>query len=332
MSEVLSQSEIDELLSALSSGQVIPEQDTENKEKQQVKKYDFRSPKKFSKDHITTLEMVYDNYARIISGYLTAQVRTNVQVKVAIVDQVTYEEFIRSVNSPTILNIYTMPPLQGSLILETNPQFVFQILDILFGGPGDTVFKVREFTEIEKTVIRSVNEKLIDNLKLAWEDVLNVEPKLVDIETNPALNQTMAPNEPVAVITLSVKMNGLQSYLNFCIPYLAIEKVMDRLVVKYWFMGSSNNDNEEVKGVIRKRLQNVPLDMHTELGKTLILVRNFLDLQTGDVIKLDQGVNTPLDMYVGDKLHYRVVPGTFKNKKAVKIAEILDKDVDAYEQ
>ena len=113
--------------------------------------------------------MVHENYARIISGFLTAQVRTNVQVNVAIVDQVTYEEFIRSISNPTILTIYKMPPLSGSLLLETSPQFVFQILDVLFGGSGQMTYKVRDFTEIEKTVMRTICEKLVENLKLAWK-------------------------------------------------------------------------------------------------------------------------------------------------------------------
>lgn len=332
MSEVLSQSEIDELLSALSSGQIIPEQISENKEKQQIKRYDFRSPKKFSKDHITTLEMVHENYARIISGYLSAQVRTNVQIKVAIVDQVTYEEFIRSISSPTMLVVYKMPPLVGSLLLEMNPQFVFQVLDILFGGEGSTVYKTREFTEIEKTVIRSIGEKLIEDLKLAWEDVLDVQPELLDIETNPALNQTMAPNEPVAIITLSVKMNGIQTYLNLCIPYLAIEKVMDKLIVKYWFTGAYNDDKSPVRKIIEKRLQNVTLSMSAVLGKTQIPVKSFIDLQVGDVIRLDQSVNLPLDMYVGGKLHYKVIPGIHNKKKAVQVGEIIEKDVEEYGQ
>ncbi|HBM75104.1 MAG TPA: flagellar motor switch protein FliM [Clostridiaceae bacterium] len=332
MGEVLSQSEIDELLSALSSGEITPEQVPENKDKQQVKSYDFRSPKKFSKDHITTLEMVHENYARIIAGYLSAQVRLNVQVKVALVDQVTYEEFIKSISSPTILTVYKMPPLEGTLLLETSPQFVFQVLDIMFGGTGTTVYKPREFTDIEKTVIRSINEKLVENLKLAWEDILDVQPELLDIETNPALNQTMAPNEPVAIVTLTVKINEIQTYINLCIPYLAIEKIIDKLVVKYWFTGSNNDDNGAVRKIIEKRIQDVTLNMEAVLGKTQIPVKSFMDLQLGDVIRLDQSVNAPLNMYIGGKLHYKVVPGTHKKKRAVQISEVIRKDVEEYGQ
>ncbi|HBM81531.1 MAG: flagellar motor switch protein FliM [Clostridiales bacterium] len=330
MSEILSQNEIDELLSALSSGQIVPEAVPETKNKHQVKKYDFKSPKKFSKDHITTLEMVHENYARIISGFLTAQVRTNVQVNVAIVDQVTYEEFIRSISNPTILTIYKMPPLSGSLLLETSPQFVFQILDVLFGGSGQMTYKVRDFTEIEKTVMRTICEKLVENLKLAWEDIMDVQPEIQDIETNPALNQTMAPNEPVAIITLSVKMNGIQTYINLCIPYIAIEKVLDKIVIKYWTGTETLNKNED-RNIMKKRIEDVPLKLTAILGKTQIFIKNFLDLQAGDVITFDNSVKAPIDLYIENNLCYKVIPGTYNKKRAVQIAQIIEKDVEGYE-
>lgn len=331
MSEILSQSEIDELLSALSSGEIVASQAAENKEAVQVKKYDFRSPKKFSKDVISTIEMVHDSYARIISSFLTAQVRTNVQAKVAIVDQVTYEEFIRSVSSPTILSTYKMQPLAGTLLMETSPQFVFQILDILFGGSGNTAFKTREFTEIEKTVIKNINERLIDNLKLAWEDVLDVQPEFLDIETNPALNQTMAPGEPVSIVTLSIKMNGVQTYINMCIPYIAIEKVMDRMMIRYRFSGLTSEEDTSARQKIEKRIHGVHLNVETLLGDTSIPVKSFLDLQVGDVIQLDKKAGDSLEMYIEGMLHYKVLPGTFNKKRAVQVVEIIDKGVDEYE-
>jgi flagellar motor switch protein FliM len=332
MSEVLSQSEIDELLSAISSGEVKPEEVNEIKEKQQAKLYNFRSPKKFSKDHIRTLEMVHDNYARILSSFLTAQVRTNVQAKVAIVEQVTYEEFIKSISSPTILTIYKMPPFEGSLLFETSPQFVFQVLDVLFGGRGGSTYKSREFTEIEKNVIKSINIKLIENLKLAWEDVIAVEPEFQDIETNPALNQTMAPNEPVAVITISIRLNNIQTYVNLCIPYLAIEKVLDRLIVRYWFNAPNDSGKDNARHIIERKIQNAPLNITAVLGKTCIPIKSFLDLQVGDVIQLDIGVDNPLEALIEDRLHYKVRPGTFNSKKAVQVVKIIEKDVDEYEQ
>jgi len=332
MADVLSQSEIDELLSALSSGELAPEQVNDGKDKQQIKKYDFKSPKKFSKEHLRTLEMIHESYARIIGSYLAAQTRTNIEIKVAVIEQVTYEEFNKSISSPTMLTVYRLPPLSGSLMLETGPQFVFQILDILFGGSGTTVFKTREFTEIEKNVISGINKSLVESFKPAWEDVLDVEPEILSVETNPALNQTIAPNEPVALISLSVKINNLQSYINICIPYLAVEKVLDRLVVRYWFTDQDEKDRKVSRNKIEKRIQNVPLDMTTYLGRCTIPIKSFLDLKLGDVIMLDGNVESPIETFIEDKPYYKTVPGTLNKKKAVRIVEIMNKDVNEDEQ
>lgn len=134
MSEILSQNEIDALLSALSSGDIEPDELPKEEEKVKIKNYDFKRPQKFSKDHIRTLELVHDNYARIISNFLTAQLRTNVKVKIESVQQITYEEFIHSIPNTTVLTLFKMPPLSGQILLETNEEFVLRIYDVLAGG------------------------------------------------------------------------------------------------------------------------------------------------------------------------------------------------------
>ena len=160
MPDVLSQSEIDALLSALSSGELQPDELSKEEEKQKVKLYDFRSPQKFSKDHIRTLELIHDNYGRIISNYLTAQVRTNVKVKIESIEQVTYEEFIHSISNPTVLTIFKMTPLSGSILLETNPEFVYKIIDILLGGSGKGKYSTRELTDIDKNIVAKKTKML----------------------------------------------------------------------------------------------------------------------------------------------------------------------------
>ncbi len=224
MPEILSQNEIDSLLSALSSGDIEPDELSQEEEQVKIKYYDFKRPQKFSKDHIRTLELVHDNYARIISNYLTAQLRTNVKVKFESVQQITYEEFIHSIPNTTVLTVFKMPPLSGQILLETNEEFVLRIFDVLAGGQGTKKPKFKELTDIEKNLIRHVNQGLISNLKLAWEDVVDVNPEVESVETNPALNQTLAPNEPVALITFSVEMFGTNIFINLCIPFLSLEK------------------------------------------------------------------------------------------------------------
>lgn len=331
MADVLSQGEIDALLSALDSGELNPEELEKEEEKQKVKQYDFRRPQKFSKDHIRTLELVHDNFARIISNYLSAQVRSNVKIKIETVQQITYEEFIHSVPNPTILTIFKMPPLNGSILFETNPQFVYQVIDVLLGGSGIGPYKAREFTDIDKNIIRQINKGLIANLKLAWEDVLEVETEIEGLETNPALNQTLAPSEPVALITFSVEMGGSSTFINICIPYLSIEKVLDKLVVQYWFRENDEEILEESKQKLKKRLGIVDLSVTAVLGSTNISVGDFLRLSIGDVVTLNDNITTPVKIVVGDQPYLYGKPGTINKNKGVQILDIIDKDVENYE-
>jgi flagellar motor switch protein FliM len=330
MADVLSQSEIDSLLAALSAGELTPDEVPKEEEKQKVKPYDFRSPQKFSKDHIRTLELIHDNYARIISNYLTAQVRTNVKVKIESVQQITYEEFIHSVPNPTILTIFKMPPLNGSVLFETNPQFVFEIIDVLLGGRGIGKYKLREFTDIDKNIIKVVNTGLISNLRLAWEDVLEVQTEIEGLETNPALNQTLAPNEPVALITFSVEMGKSSTFINMCIPYLSIEKVLDKLVVQYWFQDNDEDIINESREKLRERLNIVNMKLSAVLGTADITVNDFLSLNVGDVITLNEKSSSPVKLTVEDKPYCYGKPGIIGKNMGIQILDIIDKDVENY--
>ncbi|WP_244834792.1 flagellar motor switch protein FliM [Clostridium sp. BJN0001] len=327
MADVLSQNEIDALLSALSTGELEPEEVGKDEEKHKVKVYDFRSPQKFSKEHIRTLEVVHDNYARILSNYLTAQVRQNIKIKVETVEQVPYEEFIHSVQNPTIITLFKMPPLTGNIILETNPQFSLEVIDILLGGNGDRKIEVKEFTDIDKNIMLHVTSGMIQNLKLAWNGVLNVKPEVVGIETNPALNQTLAPNEPVALITFSVEMGKTSTFVNMCIPYLCIEKQLDSLVVQYKFQSSDEEALVDSRNKVQNGIKKVDVDILAQLGKTDISVYDFLKLTVGDIIKLDERASSPIKVYVGDQECYYAKPGTTGKNMGVMILDVTDKEV-----
>jgi len=274
------------------------------------------------------VEVIHDNYARIVSNYLTAQLRSNVKVKIENVEQITYEEFIHSIPSTTVLNLFRMPPLDGQIILETNEEFVLRIYDVLAGGSGDKKPKFKELTDIEKNIIKHVNQEMISKLKLAWEDVMQVETILDSIETNPALNQILAPNEPVALITFSVDMFDTSLLINICIPHLSIEKVLDKLVIKNWFSTVDNEQGEEVKDKINKVIKNVDVGMKAVLGETKISVNDFLNLFTGDIITLDRSYDSTVDIYVEDELLFKAKPGLKGKNKAVQIIEYIDRGVE----
>ena len=331
MADVLSQSEIDALLSALSTGSLEPDELQKEEEKHKVKVYDFRSPQKFSKDHIRTLELIHDNYARIISNFLTAQLRKNVKVKIETVEQITYEEFIHSIPNPTIMTMFRMPPLTGTILFETNPQFSFQIIDVLLGGTGERNTVSKEFSDIDKNIMMQITSGMISNLKLAWEDILNVEPEVESLETNPAINQTLAPNEPVALVTFSVEMFKSNTFINICIPYLSIEKVLDKLVVQYWFQNEKDALGDEVREKIEEGLNPVEIEMSAELGCTHLTIDDFLNLSRGDIIRLDNKCTNPIKIYVEDQECYYARPGITGKNLGVAVLDIIDKDVNEYE-
>ena len=332
MADVLSQSEIDDLLSALSTGELESEEMNKNEDKNKIKLYYFKSPQKFSKEHIRTIERVHDNYARIISNYLTGQIRQNVKIKLETVEQITYQEFIHSVQSPTIITIFKMPPLTGNIIFETNPQFSRQVIDILLGGNGDRQIQTKEFSDIDKNIIKQITSGMISNLKLAWESILDVEPEVEGIETNLAINQTLEPNEAVALIAFSVEINKRSTFINMCIPYLSIEKVLDKLVMQYAFKNNDENLMAESRIKIEEGIHKVNIEIKAELGSTNLTVDDFLKLTKGDVIKLDNKSSSPIKVYVGDEECYYGKPGIVGKNMGIMILDITDKEVNGHEQ
>ncbi|BDR87057.1 flagellar motor switch protein FliM [Clostridium tetani] len=301
-------------------------------EKQKVKIYDFRSPQKFSKDHIRTLELIHDNYARIMSNYLTAHMRKNIKAKIESVQQITYEEFIHSIPNPTVLTVFKAPPLNGTVLFETNPKFVFEVMDVLLGGNAEgREYKLREFTDIDKNIIKQVNEGLIEGIKLAWEDILELYPEIESIETNPALNQTLAPNEPVALITFSVDMGKSSTFINICIPYLSIEKILDKLVIQYWFQENNEAVREESNKQLRDRINIVETELVAVLGGAKITVEEFLRLSLGDVLILDNEIDKPININIENQLYAYGKPGVVDKNMGIQILDILDKDVENYE-
>ncbi|MBU3136004.1 flagellar motor switch protein FliM [Clostridium gasigenes] len=328
MAEVLSQSEIDALLSALSTGDVEgKELIIKDEDVHKVKKYDFKSPQKFSKDHIRTLEMVHDNFARIISNYLSGQLRKNVKVDIQSVEQITYEEFIHSIPNPTIITLFKMAPLQGNILLEINPEFSFQILDILLGGTGDRISVNKEFSDIDKNIMREVTTDLIKNLVLAWEEVLEVEPVFEELITNPTANQTLAPNEAVALLNFSVEIGKKTTYMNLCIPYLSVEKVLDKLIVQYWFRNEVTDALEESTEKIKDLLKTVDVSMRAEIGDVEITIDEFLKLVNGDVLRLETKCNEPVKVFVEDEECFLAKPGIVGKNIGIELLDIIDKDV-----
>lgn len=301
----------------------------ENKSK--VRIYDFRRPNKFSKDQTRTLQMIHENFSRLITSYLSANLRNVVQVSVASVDQTTYEEFIRSVPNPTVINLFSVNGGEGQALLEINPSISFTIVDRLLGGPGAGVNENRPLSEIEQRVIRLVTDKVLQNLNDAWSNVCSLKARTIKHETNPQFLQIVSPNETVAVIVFKIILGDTEGFMNLCIPYISIEALVEKLSAHFWFSQQAVNKTNEGQVSLEKGLKKTHLTLCVELGKTNITVGELLDLQEGDVLALDESTAEPVAVKVHDKIKFYGSIGLVKNKMAVQVTECVDEEEWDYE-
>ena len=319
--EVLSQNEIDALLSALSTGEMDADELKKEEKEKKVKVYDFKRALRFSKDQIRSLSRIHENFARLLTTYFSAQLRTYIQISVASVDQVPYEEFIRSIPKMTILNIFEVPPLDGRILLEVNPNIAYAMMDRILGGKGVSINKVDNLTEIETKIMTNLFEKAIENLKEAWSSVVDIDPILTDLEVNPQFLQMVSPNETVVVISLNTTIGETSGMINICIPHVVLEPMIPKLSVHYWMQTSKKaREPEEIKA-IENRLKHAKLEVTAQLGKSSITVNEFLNLSVGDVIQLDQKIDEPLVINIANNPKFLGQPGNKSKKMAVQVIE-----------
>ncbi|WP_346354617.1 flagellar motor switch protein FliM [Azotosporobacter soli] len=327
--DVLSQSEIDELLSALSTGVVSAEEMKVEQTQRKIKVYDFKRPDKFSKDQIRTLYMLHENFARLINTYFSAHLRTLVHIDVASVDQVTYEEFIRSLPNPSVISVFQMKPLKGNAIMELNPNIVFAIIDRLFGGPGIPPAKPRSLTDIEEAIVKRVINKMMESLQEAWKQVIAIDPRLDVIETNPQFTQIVPPNDMVVIITLQTKIGQAEGFFNICIPYLVLEPIMSKLTTTFWVSSSvARQSLPEHISAIQKKLERTLIPMNVELGRATVTVQELLGLCLNDVLQLEQKSEEELSLIVGRKEKFKCKPGLAGNRMAVQITGVISEGDD----
>ena len=326
MNEVLSQDEIDQLLQAISTGESEADEFKPVTDTRRIKIYDFRRPDKFSKEQIRTVSNMHETFARLTTTSLSAQLRTLVHVHVASVDQLTYEEYIRSIPTPTTLAVINMDPLKGNAVLEIAPEITFIIIDRLFGGSGDTGGKVnRDLTDIEQSVMEGIIVRILANMREAWTQVIDLRPRLQQIETNPQFAQIVPPSEMVILVTLEIKIGEEAGMMNICIPYITIEPIVSKLSSSFWFSSVRRSSTTQYLGTLKEKLADVEMELVADIGSINVPIRDVLSLRTGDVIRLNTiKVGEPLTLSVGSKKKFYCQPGVVGKKVAVQIIEKID--------
>jgi len=288
MADVLSQGEIDALLSAISTGEMDAEElkkvDTEKK----VRSYDFKRALRFSKDQVRSLTRIHENFARLLTTQLSAQLRTFVQISVASVDQLPYDEFIRSVPKMTILNVFEPFPLDGRFVMEVNPNIAFAMLDRMLGGPGEVYNKADDLTEIETKIMTQLFQRTLETFREAWLSVEELDPIMDDIEVNPQFLQLVSPNETVVVISFSTTIGESSGMINICLPHVVIESILPKLSAHLWMQAKKKERQPGELEALTSNVKQAPLELTVELGKSVITIEEFLHLGHNDIIELDQ--------------------------------------------
>ncbi|MGX7023596.1 flagellar motor switch protein FliM [Vagococcus hydrophili] len=328
MTQVLTQQEIDALLNAMSSGEIDEKAYLDKEEESNVKSYDFRRPTKLSKEYINTLFMIFEDFSKYAGNHLTTQIRSNVSLKLASIEQISYDEFIHSIPKFTLLGLFQSTPLSGVQMIEINPQFSMILVELLCGGSETEIgkFKNQEkkgFTDIELALLEEVYKILILAFETAWNDIVELDCHLNGLDTNPQLLQNMSPNEPVVLVTCTVSVLNQKTFINLCIPYVFFEGIMDKLSFRNWF-DSDKGFNQEDNDHLHKNIKSVDLGLQAVLGTTQMTLSDFINLEVGDAISLDQKISEPLKMYAGDQFFGYVKPGKKEKRLAVEVLEISE--------
>ncbi len=343
----LSQDEIDNLLSSLGAGNSFaaptvaagggvaksgdPLGDDPNQpgsaERRNYKLYNFRRPDKFSKDHLRALQTIHESFARHLSMVLTAYLRMNIEIDVVSVDQLTYDEFVRSMPSPVTVSIIEMAPLAGQALLGFGHEVSSSLIDRMLGGPGLSESKPRELTDIEQSLIKRIIDRTIESLEEAWHSFVSVAISVIGIEESYNLIQVASPGEIVALVTFEIGFSNRESGLmSLCIPFPILETVLPHLSAQHIFHRQSETASQEEKDKILTKLHFAKTPIEVFLSGTQLSVQELLDLTVGDVIKLDRPATSDLLVNINHKPKFFARPGKIKDKLAVYVTDIISNE------
>lgn len=328
MVDVLSQNEIDAILAALDSGEMNADDLKKEETTRKVSVYNFKRAVRFSKDHIRSLTRIHENFARYLTTYFSAQLRTFVQINVVQVEQLPYDEFIRSIPKMTILNVFEAEPLEGRMVLEVHPNVAYAMLDRMLGGQGVAPSKINNLTEIETIIMEKIFSRTFESLQEAWKSVIDISPRLEALETNPQFMQIVSPNETIVLISFSTKIGETTGMINLCIPHVVIEPLMPKLSVHHWFVSQKKARAPEEVEILEQRVNKAKLPIVAELGESSLTIKEFLGLNVGDVISLKKSVNDGLKVKVGEKLKFIGSPGSIKDRIAIQVDEIVSEGAE----
>ena len=325
MAKILSQDEIDALLTTVTTGGGESESaGLEDDKLRSVVAYDFKHPNRVSKDQIRTLENMHDNFAGHFGSALSSMVRTIADVDLVSVDQITYSEFVMSLVSPSCTYTFAAPPLEGVCLVDFNPTLTFSIIDRMFGGRGKTLETERELTGIERTVMAMLAKRVYQELTKSWEHLVEIDIDQKSFETNPQFIQIVPPGETVVVISFQVKLFQSTGLLTICYPYVSLEPIVTRLSAQNWIDATKKKNVEDDRLTNIYNVEQATATMAAELLSTNIKMRDFLALKVGDIVPSEKKIEHAMDITVNGRRKFSARPGLSGKKRAFQVTEVHD--------
>lgn len=327
MAEVLTQEEINALLSQFSSAEEEVSQPQEvSPAGAHYRVYDFKRPNRFSREQLRTIHMLHETFARYLSTTLSAHLRASVKVTLNDVQQRIYDEYLAMLKPPAVMYTFTPEPLDGQAIIEFNPYIMFIMIDRLMGGPGRVRGKVRELTEIEENLVRAMVFRAMEDLREAWDPMVKFKPDIGRYESNPTFAQIVSPNDTVVLISFDVRVGEASGSMSICIPHSTLQPVLQRLSAQHWYQKGNRINPEKTAGAVAASLEWVRVPVVALLGQTTITVEEMLGLEVGDVLRLDDRASGLLTVVVGRNPKFRAIPGLVSKNHAVQVVSLVDEN------
>ncbi len=324
MADILSQDEIDLLLGSVTTGTVDTIKREEQEGEQKVSVYDFRRPERVSKEQLKGLQSIFESFARELTIVLPPYFRTIVRVDLVSIDQLTYDEFILAISRPTCLIVVNMSPLDGAGILELSPTAVFPIIDRVLGGKGKIIPELRELTEIEERIIGRIVDMMLNCLKRAWEQVIELNARVESIESDPLIVQIVAGSEMTVLVSYEIHVGENTGTINFCIPLMVLNPLLDQILkMAHYAHRVSPEEAEMTRIMLLKLLLNANIKMDTILGKVKVEMNDLLQLKKGDVLVLNRNVEEPIIVEIEGLPKLKGTIGRRGEEMALRISSII---------
>ena len=324
MNQVLSQNEVDALLSAVSDNRM----DTPGGEATAgggagVVQYDLANQDRIIRGRMPTLDIIHDRFIRLFRMTLSNSLRKMANISVNSTGPLKFSEFMNSLPLPSCLNILRLDPLRGAAVMVIESKLLYALVDSFFGGNDVPYTKIegKDFTQIEIKIARRVVLTAIDDLEKAWEPVYPLKVGYSRTEINPQFVAVVPPSDVVIATTFDVELEKVSGTIKIVIPYATLEPIKSKLSVGF------QSEQLEVDFIwinrIKEQIMQTTANLLVKLGNADITVRDLLELEPGDIIQLNTDATLPLDVHVEGLPKFKGIPGLSKGNRAIKITDIM---------